>query len=60
MAAIKRPIMPTTKMLVWIRSEYVIMGRPPFPRMQGARRCPQSLSGAEPPTVTGSAVIIIV
>lgn len=32
--------MPTTKMPVWIRSEYVIIGQPPFREDQGARSCP--------------------
>ena len=41
LAAIKRPIMPTTKMPIWIRSEYVTIGQPPFPKTGGKKLPPQ-------------------
>ena len=40
LAIIKRPIMPTTKMPVWIRSEYVTIGQPPFPKIRGQKLPP--------------------
>ena len=48
LAIIKRPIMPTTKMPVWIRSEYVTIGQPPFPWIRGQKLPPV---GGQPPTV---------
>lgn len=32
--------MPTTKMPVWIRSEYVTIGQPPFPKIRGQKLPP--------------------
>ena len=40
LAAIKRPIMPTTKMPVWMRSEYVTIGQPPFHKIRGQEAAP--------------------
>ena len=48
LAIIKRPIMPTTKMPVWIRSEYVTIGQPPFPWIRGQKLPPV---GGQPPAV---------
>ena len=48
LAIIKRPIMPTTKMPVWIRSEYVTIGQPPFPQIRGQKLPPV---GGQPPAV---------
>jgi hypothetical protein len=48
LAIIKRPIMPTTKMPVWIRSEYVTIGQPPFLRIRGQKLPPV---GGQPPAV---------
>jgi len=40
--------MPTTKMPVWIRSEYVTIGQPPFPWIRGQKLPPV---GGQPPAV---------
>ena len=40
--------MPTTKMPVWIRSEYVTIGQPPFPQIRGQKLPPV---GGQPPAV---------
>lgn len=48
--------MPTTKMPVWIRSEYVTIGQPPFPWIRGQKLPPV---GGQPPTVYGSAMLIL-
>ena len=40
--------MPTTKMPVWIRSEYVTIGQPPFLRIRGQKLPPV---GGQPPAV---------
>ena len=53
LAAIKRPIMPTTKMPVWIRSEYVTIGQPPFPKIRGQKLPP--VRGANRLPYAGSA-----
>ena len=45
--------MPTTKMPVCMRSEYVTIGQPPFHKIRGQEAAP--CLGGQPPTVTGSA-----
>lgn len=40
--------MPTTKIPVWIRSEYVTIGQPPFPQIRGQKLPPV---GGQPPAV---------
>ena len=40
--------MPTTKMPVWMRSEYVTIGQPPFLRIRGQKLPPV---GGQPPAV---------
>lgn len=53
LAAIKRPIMPTTKMPVWMRSEYVTIGQPPFRKIRGQKLPP--VRGANRLPSTGNA-----
>ncbi len=40
--------MPTTKMPVWIRSEYVTIGQPPFRKIRGQEAAPHQKG--QPPT----------
>ena len=50
--------MPTTKIPVWIRSEYVTIGQPPFHEDQGTKKLPPVM-GADRLPYIGSATVRI-